>query len=209
MELPSGRAALCLSTSSFPGVPLAVQLKHASLGHAGPGPHDLTGVTHGVQMTSQEPLPRGAHLCLAPGSCGLSALREALTCQGANAQRVRAWPHAHPLPTPRPRQQQAEGLPQLCFLKRKFLGNSLVVQWLRLQASDAGGMGSTPGRGTKVPTCRVAKTEKNCRWSHRGPPSLCPHRPSDEAVWVSSVAPLTHLLPTVHVCSVAHSCPTL
>ena len=143
------------------------------------------------------------------GSCGLSALREALTCQGANAQRVRAWPHAHPLPTPRPRQQQAEGLPQLCFLKRKFLGNSLVVQWVRLQASDAGGMGSTPGRGTKVPTCRVAKTEKNCRWSHRGPPSLCPHRPSDEAVWVSSVAPLTHLLPTVHVCSVAHSCPTL
>lgn len=76
MELPSGRAALCLSTSSFPGVPLAVQLKHASLGHAGPGPHDLTGVTHGVQMTSQEPLPRGAHLCLAPGSCGLSAALE-------------------------------------------------------------------------------------------------------------------------------------
>lgn len=27
-------------------------------------------------MTSQEPLPRGAHLCLAPGSCGLSAALE-------------------------------------------------------------------------------------------------------------------------------------
>ena len=117
------------------------------------------------------------------GSCGPSALRGALSCQGANAQRVRAWPQSHPLPTPHPGQQQAEGLPQLCFLKRKFLGNSLVVQWLRLQASDAGGMGSTPGKGTKVPTCCVAKTEKNCRWSHQGPPSLCPHHPGDEAVW--------------------------
>ena len=58
------------------GSPLAVQLKHASLGHAGLGPRDLTGVTHGVQMTSQEPLTRGAHLCLAPGSCGLSAALE-------------------------------------------------------------------------------------------------------------------------------------
>ena len=36
---------------------LAVQLKHASLGHTGAGPHDLTGVTHGVQTTSQEPSP--------------------------------------------------------------------------------------------------------------------------------------------------------
>ena len=28
-------------------------------------------------------------------------------------------------------------------------GNSLVVQWLGLHASTAGGMGSIPGRGTK------------------------------------------------------------
>ena len=67
--------------------------------------------------------------------------------------------------------------------KKSCLGNSLVVQWLRLQASDAGGIGLTPGRGMKVPTCCVAKTEKNCRWSHWGPPSLCPHHPGDEAVW--------------------------
>ena len=30
-------------------------------------------------------------------------------------------------------------------------GTSLVVQWLRLCASDAGGTGSIPGRGTKIP----------------------------------------------------------
>ena len=30
------------------------------------------------------------------------------------------------------------------------VGTSLVVQWLRLCASAAGGMGSIPGRGTKV-----------------------------------------------------------
>ena len=30
-------------------------------------------------------------------------------------------------------------------------GTSLVVQWLRLHASNAGGMGSIPGQGTKIP----------------------------------------------------------
>ena len=30
-------------------------------------------------------------------------------------------------------------------------GNSLVVQWLGLRASTAGGMGSIPGQGTKIP----------------------------------------------------------
>ena len=30
-------------------------------------------------------------------------------------------------------------------------GNSLVVQWLGLQASTAVGMGSIPGRQTKIP----------------------------------------------------------
>ena len=30
-------------------------------------------------------------------------------------------------------------------------GASLAVQWLRLQASSAGGTGSVPGQGTKIP----------------------------------------------------------
>ena len=30
-------------------------------------------------------------------------------------------------------------------------GISLVVQWLRLHASSAGGLGSIPGQGTKIP----------------------------------------------------------
>ena len=30
-------------------------------------------------------------------------------------------------------------------------GISPVVQWLRLHASNAGGMGSIPGQGTKIP----------------------------------------------------------
>ena len=30
-------------------------------------------------------------------------------------------------------------------------GNSLVVQWLQLHASTAGGRGSVPGQGTKIP----------------------------------------------------------
>ena len=33
----------------------------------------------------------------------------------------------------------------------EFNGTSLAVQWLRLHASTAGGMGSIPGLGTKIP----------------------------------------------------------
>ena len=37
------------------------------------------------------------------------------------------------------------------FFKRKWqFGNSLVVHWLGLHASIAGGMGLIPGRGTKI-----------------------------------------------------------
>ena len=35
--------------------------------------------------------------------------------------------------------------------KNPTAGTSLVVQWLRLCASTAGGVGSIPGRGTKTP----------------------------------------------------------
>ena len=40
-------------------------------------------------------------------------------------------------------------------------GTSLVVQWLRLCASNAGDMGSIPGQGTKIPhACRARKKKK-------------------------------------------------
>ena len=39
---------------------------------------------------------------------------------------------------------------------------SLVVQWLRLQASTAGGMGSIPGQGTKIP---------HAAWHSQPPPT--------------------------------------
>ena len=35
-------------------------------------------------------------------------------------------------------------------------GTSLVVQWLRLLASPAGGMGSIPGWGAKIPAYHMA-----------------------------------------------------
>ena len=35
--------------------------------------------------------------------------------------------------------------------KNKICGTSLVVQWLRLCTSNAGGTGSFPGSGTKIP----------------------------------------------------------
>ena len=44
------------------------------------------------------------------------------------------------------------------YLKVVRMGTSLAVQWLGLHASTAGGMGSIPGQGTKIP-CGVAKKE--------------------------------------------------
>ena len=34
-------------------------------------------------------------------------------------------------------------------IKIKYSGTSLVVQWLRLQAPNAGGLGSIPGQATR------------------------------------------------------------
>ena len=43
-----------------------------------------------------------------------------------------------------------------------FLGTSLAVQGLRLHASNAGGTGSIPGQGTKIPHAKQhsQKTKK-------------------------------------------------
>ena len=37
------------------------------------------------------------------------------------------------------------------IFKKQTLGTSLAVQWLRLCTPNAGGMGSIPGQGTKIP----------------------------------------------------------
>ena len=39
-------------------------------------------------------------------------------------------------------------------------GNSLAAQWLGLRASTAGGTGSTPGRGAKIPASCMAQPKK-------------------------------------------------
>ena len=41
-----------------------------------------------------------------------------------------------------------------------FLGTSLAVQWLRLHASNARGVGSIPGQGTKCPHAAAKKKKK-------------------------------------------------
>ena len=48
-------------------------------------------------------------------------------------------------------------------------GTSLAVQWLRPRASTAGGMGSIPGWGTKIPhavRCDKKKPRQYCWFSH-------------------------------------------
>ena len=64
----------------------------------------------------------------------------------------------------------SEGLPNNLTLLLKFSyktwkGTSLVVQWLRLHAPNAGDMGLIPGQGTKIPQAPKKKThtQKNER----------------------------------------------
>ena len=40
------------------------------------------------------------------------------------------------------------------------MGTSLVVQWLGLGTSTAGGVGSITGRGTKIPNASAKKKKK-------------------------------------------------
>ena len=39
----------------------------------------------------------------------------------------------------------------ISYIKSTITGTSLAVRWLGLRASTAGGTGSIPGRGTKIP----------------------------------------------------------
>ena len=43
-------------------------------------------------------------------------------------------------------------------IKKMYIGNSLAVQWLGLGTFTAEGLGSVPGRGTKI--LHVAKKKK-------------------------------------------------
>ena len=57
-------------------------------------------------------------------------------------------------------------------------GTSLVVQWLRLCAPNAGDMGSIPGQGTKIPhACRARKKKKRqTKKQNYAALQLCPVR---------------------------------
>ena len=50
---------------------------------------------------------------------------------------------------------------QVYFNFKKMLGNSLVVQWLRLQASISQGLGSILGQGTKILNSAHNSQKKN------------------------------------------------
>ena len=54
------------------------------------------------------------------------------------------------------------GTPIIAWLfKWKWLETSLSVQWLRFHVSHAGGMGSVPGQGAKIPHATWPKTPKH------------------------------------------------
>ena len=59
-----------------------------------------------------------------------------------------------------------------------MIRTSLAVQWLRLQASTAGGTSLTPGQGTKTPSCHMQQQRKNPALHLRSPsPTWNPWKP--------------------------------
>ena len=52
--------------------------------------------------------------------------------------------------------------------QQKYLGTSLAVQWLGLSASTAGGMGSIPRWGTKIPHAGWRGQNKTKQKKHKG-----------------------------------------
>ena len=66
----------------------------------------------------------------------------------------------------------SEGLPNNLTLLLKFSyktwkGTSLVVQWLRLHAPNAGDMGLIPGQGTKIPQAKKRKNKQMNKKPHK------------------------------------------
>ena len=63
-----------------------------------------------------------------------------------------------------------------CFLIYKLFkitqGNSLAVQWLGRHASTAGGMGSIPGRSTKIPQATWSGQNKTNKKQQENYPSI-------------------------------------
>ena len=51
--------------------------------------------------------------------------------------------------------------------EKKSTGTSLAILWLRLHASNAGGMGSIPGRRNKIPQATQHKKKKQKRKKRR------------------------------------------
>ena len=67
----------------------------------------------------------------------------------------------------RPREDRGRGWSDASICqKMPRIGTSLVVQWLRLHASTAGGAGLSPGQGTKVPQASGAAKKKTIAGSH-------------------------------------------
>ena len=72
-----------------------------------------------------------------------------------------------------------------------FSGTSLAAQWLRLCVSNAGGMGSIPGRGTKIPYTLCHSQKKRNRETMIFSWSLsqgCPG-PREGCCWINLRAP--------------------
>ena len=74
------------------------------------------------------------------------------------------------------------------LIRKDTRGTSLAVQWLRLHTSSAGGMGSIPGRGTKIPHAVQGgqKKKKTQESLYQGKANL-PHELGKATYWTCKI----------------------
>ena len=84
----------------------------------------------------------------------------------------------------------------LLYINNRALGTSLVVQWLKCCASNAGGMGLIPGQGTKIPYAmlcsQINQSIKTLIKKNRALGSI-PSIPTCAAWWWTSPSPFCPL----------------
>ena len=151
--------------SGHPGILESMKLEDTCcLGTWADGPHGYT-CQGGTSPAAGSRHPAGYYSRLVLGVKGASISLEDLTWAIARAVR---GPSVLTGP-PQMRWLQLAALGGLIWLTRGGRGTSLAVRWLRLCASTAGGTGSIPGRGTKIPHAAwCGQTNKNKTKQTRG-----------------------------------------
>ena len=117
----------------------------------------MVGWNHWLNGHESEQAPRvgdgqGGLACYSPWGCKELDTTEWLNWNWLNHWTTRDFPSSHCSKS------------RDFSLKKSQIGTSLVVQWVRLQAPNIGGLGSIPGQGTRTYIHTVSKSLQRRSW---------------------------------------------